>query len=299
MTGSGIASPIPLVTGGYTRSNLRTELARFFGYHEGTATANGTTGTLVDSKLSRFADDYFIGANIWIETSPSGPEGQDSFVSDFARSTGTLTFTPAMTLAPLTTDAYHLYLNVTKVEMDTAIARASAGGQAQYALTPVTTTLDYDLTTAYGLAHPSQIQAVMHRYNADTELPLTALSGWSVSDNYGTLTLHLRTFPATADTLYVVYLLDGTYPLDDAQRSNLPMSLVKVRALCYLLTNMLPRQDASGADKWGQLLRFQKEELVQEERKWQRGPSRVQKQDWLATGSTFEQLMGWTVYSQG
>jgi hypothetical protein len=75
---------------------LRTERAE---YVEGVADASGgSTSTLLDAQLQRYADDEFNGGVI--EFLNGSDEGEERTVTDFARSTGTVTFSPVISAAP-------------------------------------------------------------------------------------------------------------------------------------------------------------------------------------------------------
>jgi hypothetical protein len=82
---------------------LRTERAE---YVEGIADASGgSTSTLVDAQLKRYADDEYNGGVI--EFLNGSDEGEERTVTDFARSTGTVTFDPVISAAP-DGDSYRL-----------------------------------------------------------------------------------------------------------------------------------------------------------------------------------------------
>lgn len=72
----------------------------------GTANASGgSTTTLVDDELKRYPDDWFNGGVI--ELLDGADKGEERDVTDFARSTGTVTFSPAISATP-DGDAYRL-----------------------------------------------------------------------------------------------------------------------------------------------------------------------------------------------
>lgn len=276
----GPGSPIALAVSGSSRAELRAELARFFGYVEGVATG-GTTSTILDTSLFRYPDDYFVGAQVWIEDADgAAPEDETSYVTDFANSTGTLTLLPVLTAEVDSGDTYHIYQTVTKDDMDKAIAKACAGGEATYALAVDTTTLDYDLTHIMGLRNSRSILAVVVRDGDDTQAQPYMLKNWYIEDSFGQLTLHLFESPSADDALWIVYLLDESGMNDDAMRCNLPSGLVLARARVRLLEDLLPKQDQSGMDKYGQLLRYWQDEVKKEERKYQPATGRVRKTPW-------------------
>ncbi len=75
--------------------------------YDGTADAGGTVNTLVDAELVQ-ANDYWNNALLTITdtTDDLAPEGETSFVTDFDAGTDTLTFSPALTVAPDAGDTY-------------------------------------------------------------------------------------------------------------------------------------------------------------------------------------------------
>ena len=78
--------------------------------YSGTATGDGSTTTIVDSILSAFGDDYFIGATITFTDSGASPVGNTSgskTITDFAQATGTLTWAGALT-STITGDTFTL-----------------------------------------------------------------------------------------------------------------------------------------------------------------------------------------------
>jgi|WetSurMetagenome_2_1015567.scaffolds.fasta_scaffold162297_2 hypothetical protein len=288
----GVGSVLPIAVSGLSRGDYREDIARMFGFVKSVATAGATT-TLTDPTLLRYPNDYFNGAQIWIsEADGAAPEDEDSYISDFVNATGVLTFSPAMSAAVQSGDHYHLFMTVTKDAIDEAIARASQGAEAIYQLTIDTDTLDYDLTYVTGLRDTRQIRCVMVR-SADDELTQPyLLRDFYVEDNFGQLTLRLMGSPNSNDRMWIVYQLDDTGMQDDAQRCNLPTDLILARAKCYLLQDLLPRQDQSGMDKYGQLLRYWDEERQKLERKYQPKSSKVKKAPWqtlVAGGATITQ----------
>lgn len=279
-TAGGVGSVLPIAVSGLSRGDLREDIARVFGFLKSTASAGATT-TLTDATLTRFPNDYFIGAQVWIsEADGAAPEDETSFGTDFVKSTGVLTFAPAMTAAVASGDHYHIYMIVTKDDIDEAIAMASQGADASYVLTVDTTTLDYDLTYVSGLRDARQVRAVWLRSADDTLVQPTRINGWQIEDNFGQLTLRLPYAPNSNDALWIEYQLDETGMTDDAMRCNLPSRLVKARAMVHLLEILMMGQDASGREKYGQMLRYWNDEKTKEDARWQPKPGKVQKYQW-------------------
>jgi hypothetical protein len=276
----GVGSVLPIAVSGLSRGELRAEIARMFEFVEGVVDAGSTT-TITDAALKRYPDDYFIGAQVWIaEADGTAPEDETSYVTDFVNSTGVLTFAPAMTVAPAAGDHFHLFSTVSKDAIDRAIARASQGAEAIYQLTVDATTLDYDLTYITGLRDSRQLHAVMVRDNDDALNQPYLLRDWYVEDNFGQLTLRLLASPSEDSSMWIVYRLDDTGMADDAQRCNLPTDLLLARAKVYLIQDLLPKQDQSGMDKYGQLLRYWEDKVKEQERRLQPKAGTVGKTPW-------------------
>ena len=73
--------------------------------YDGTATGDGSTTTMIDSALSMFGDDYFIGATITF-TGGENTSGSAT-ITDFDQATGTLTWSGAVN-STLTGDTFTL-----------------------------------------------------------------------------------------------------------------------------------------------------------------------------------------------
>jgi hypothetical protein len=251
---------------GYTRYELRGMIAEVFagegGFITGTATSLGTTATLIDTRLGRFSDNYFAGQQVWIkEADGAAPEGESSFVSGFARSTGTLTFSPVLTVAPGVGDAYQIFRTFTKEQIDAALNNVCKGMDAVASLTPSTSTLDYDLTTVDGLVSRDQVRAVMVRSDGDVESRPARVEGWAIEDNRGVMTLRLPFEPDTDDSLWVVYTVGPGGLHSDDSMVNLPKELIRARTAVHLIENHLAHQDDAGMRTWGQQLRYWNERL--------------------------------------
>ena len=85
--------------------------ARLGDFRTSTASAAGSTTTLVDTVARTEEDDTWNGGTVWIITDAGGasaaPEGEWGRVTDFVNSTGTLTF-EALTAATASSDTYGL-----------------------------------------------------------------------------------------------------------------------------------------------------------------------------------------------
>jgi hypothetical protein len=273
---------------GHTRLQLRDEVAALFDMHEDTATGGSTT-TLVDAKLARFADDYWNGAQVYVKTDAGGanaaPEGEDSWVTDFVGATGTLTLSPELTQAPAAGDTYQLYRWVTKDEIDKALARACVGGEVATSLTPQTDTLDYILTDAVGLLRRQQMIGVWRRRSGEATDAPQPVQGWSMEDAEGVLTLRLPYTLSSDDQLWIVYTAGETYLNSDTRSTNLPKDLLIARAAVYLIQRMVTTLDLKALEVWGQKLRYWNEQREAEERKYQRPSGR-------AVGVKWGELLG-------
>lgn len=97
-----------------TRKTLRQALDNQLRLIHGNATATrtatgGTTTTLIDTARGE-ADDFWNNSWLYVASTTDGlaPQGEEALVTDFSAATDTLTFTPAMTVAPAAGDTYEL-----------------------------------------------------------------------------------------------------------------------------------------------------------------------------------------------
>ena len=265
---------------GHSRKQLREEVAKVFGFLQRTATG-GTTGTIVDSALTRYHDDYWNGANaLIVDADNAAPETENSWVTDFASSTGTLTVLPALSAAPAAGDVYQLYQRVGVGQINDALAKVCTGAEAVHSLTVSTTTIDYDLTDVDGLNAPNQVLDVYVRDLGNDDVMPQRVNGWAIEDNAGVLTLRLPGMPASNDTLWISYLIGEDSLTQDDTRVNLPTGLVRARAAVYLIELLLSQQDARGLDHWGQQLRYWTEAREREQAKVQSRAQRVRRYAW-------------------
>lgn len=277
---------------GRSLAELRAIVARAFGYNEGKATANGTTTTLVDTRLSRFSNDFFVGAQVWVKYKSTSATGYTAYVTDFVSATGTLTFAPALEAATATDDAYAIFRFVTKEEIEDALNEVCRGGQAMHTLTLQTDNdLNYSLNDVPSLHRPSQVLSVLRHQMADDNLQPVPMEGWTIEENAGLLTLRLPYAPFSTDAVYVVYEIgEGGLTTDDT-RTTLPPNVVRLRAVVYLMENLLTDQDATGMEKWGQLLRYWRERLAEAEAALQRAPRKAVYYHWGELARTVDPLL--------
>lgn len=247
---------------GRSRAELRTLIARAFGgFWRGKATGNGSTTTLLDSRLTRYANDFWIGAQIWVEYKSASAAGYVSYVTDFVAASGTLTFAPAMSQATATGDDYQLFRYVTKEEIEDALNEVCKGGTAHHQLTPNTDLdLDYSLNDISTLHRPAQVLGVYRQSGADDDAQPVPVHHWTLENNAGLLTLRLPYAPTSDDEVWVVYEIGEGGLVHDDDRTTLPADVVRARAVVWLLENMLINQDEQGLAKYGQLLRYWQEQ---------------------------------------
>lgn len=232
-------------------------VAKVFGHWTGAATGSGSTTTLPDTRLSRYADDHFIGVQCWVKWKASSAAGYSAFVTDFVSSTGLLTFTPAMGAAVASGDAYELFRYVTKDDIEDALNEVCKGGQAIHSLTPTTDqSLDYAISDISTLHRPSQVLGVMVRALADTTIMPAPVRNWHIEDNAGVLTLRLPSAPNSTDSVWLVYEVGENGLMHDDDMTTLPADLVRARAVVWLLDTMLVDQDEQGMAKFGTLARY-------------------------------------------
>src|SRR3990167_8062907 len=152
-----------------TRISLRQEIAsKLYGsdtFLTGTATAAGTTSTMVDTKLisTVAGSNQYVGYWLYCDstTASAAPEGEARMVSQYAPSTGTLTVDPIFTVALGTGTAatYELHPVLHPDRLDEAINWAQEFGSNE-ALAAVS---DDDATTSDFLDRDLLIQGVLYR----------------------------------------------------------------------------------------------------------------------------------------
>lgn len=264
----------------FTRRELREEVARVFRMYEGSITA-GSLNTLTDSALRRFDSDYWVGAQVYIvQTGMGGPWEATSWVSAYDRQSSTLTLDPPLYAWPDAGTRYQLYRWVTMEDINAALSEAARGTQIATSLVPKSDSVDYYLDGAPGLSRDSQINGVYVRYHGDVKYPVDRLSTWEIEDAEGQLTLRLPFTLHEDDQLWLTYSADETYLNSDSRAVNLPKQLVIARAVVHLLRRVMIDQDASGQERFGQLLRYYEDVLNREEIRYQRPAGRAQGYDW-------------------
>jgi hypothetical protein len=138
-----------------TLFNLTYELARLLGVmEEGTATGGSTT-TIADTVERTEADDYWNGGTAWITYDAGGagaaPEGEYSFITDFANTGGVVSLRSTLTAAVASGDGYAVarprypfdilrqkineaIQNIGMIEITDISTITIASGQTEYAL---------------------------------------------------------------------------------------------------------------------------------------------------------------------
>jgi hypothetical protein len=264
---------------GYYRYELRKLIARFFGIHEDAATGGDTT-YIEDTKLARFADDSFIGQNAFVLYASGAPPAlESSFVTDFVAATGILTLNPAFSTSVQPGDTYQLYQHVTVDEINDALAQVCLDAEIITKLVPSTSTLDYYVSGAKALYRRQQMIGVWLRPQGSRLVRPYPLTDWEFEDAEGHLTIRIRSPLAEGDELWLQYY-GGEMTRDDCVITNLPLSLIRARAIVYLIENTLAKQHQGGVDRWGTMLRYWHDELKLEEARHQRAPRKTLGFDW-------------------
>lgn len=279
---------------GRTRRELRELVARVFGWWSGVATGGSQT-TIVDSRLARFADDYWLGATAWLVYKSNVPQGYEVTVTDFASSTGTLTVTPAFDSSCVAGDEYQLFRYISKRQIDDALNESCRGALARCDLTPNS---DYSLAyslSAFGLLRPSQIAGVYVVPQGDERLYPLMIEGWRCEEDQGVFTLWLPRAVNVNDDLYILYRLGEGVLIGDDVRITTPSDLVQARAVVFLLQNMLADQDTQGLEKWGQLLRYWTERLQALDKQYGAPTGRTRRPDWRRTDAPSSEHL-WRAY---
>lgn len=272
------ATPVTISRVGYTRTELREMVARVFGLHDDYATGGSTT-TIVDTKLTRFADDFFNGTQSFIRlTTGAAPEGDRAWVTDFVSSTGTLTVSPTMTGAVVSGDRYQLFFRVSYDDINDALDKVVATFEVATSLVAKDNSLDYYVTMAPLLLRRQQLIAVWRRDLKAVDSSPVEVVGWTFEDAQGQLTLRMPYTMNTNDGLWITYYA-GEHSLEDCEYVNAPMMLIRAWAVVYLLENKL--NNTTDRDWYGTQLRYWTEKLKQEESKFQRITKRARQFPWL------------------
>lgn len=289
-----IAPSAPALSGnGITRVQYREAVARVFGLHHSKAT-NGSASTIVDSTLSRFADDWFNGTNAYIRSAGgNAPETETAWVTDFVSATGTLTIAPALTTNVEPGDVYQVYFRVSKQDIDDALDLSCSGYEVATTLTPKTDSLDYYITGAPLLIRRNQINGVWYREHGDLGTLPVEIQGWQVEEAENQLTLRLPETLNSDDVVWLTYYA-GEVSLTDSTTLSLPVALVRARAVVYLLENRL--NNTTDRDWYGTQVRYWTEKLAQEERKMQRVAKKARAQTWDIPDSGNALVMGMQSY---
>ena len=269
-----------------TRRQLCDEIGRVFRMYAGRTTGSGGMNALVDAALRRYDSAYWVGAQVYIiNAGTGGPNEATSWVSAFDRTTGTLTVDPPFWAWVGEGTDYRLFRWVTKEEIDGALAEAVRGLEIATSLGPKTDSLDYYLDGAPGLSRRSQVIGVYLRPHARITQAPVRLQQWEIEEAEGLLTLRLPFVLHADDQLWLTYAADELY-FDDPSHAavNLPKQLIIARAAVYLLRQLLIDQDASGQERFGQLLRYYEDVLNREEARHQRPARRAVVTDWDAGG---------------
>jgi len=102
--------------------------------YAGTATGNGSTTTIVDSSLSIFGNDFFIGATITFTDSGDSPVGNISgseTITDFDQATGTLTWSDAL-ISTIIGDTFTLTLSFATRDFKVELINSGDIGNADF-----------------------------------------------------------------------------------------------------------------------------------------------------------------------
>jgi hypothetical protein len=276
---------------GFTKAAYREQIAYALGGLMGDAATGGSTTTIVDSKLSRFPDDHFNGMNVYIKSAGNAaPQGETSWVVDFASATGTLTLSPALSTAVEAGDTYQVYTRVSKADIDAALDSVCAGYEVATSLTPKMASLDYYVTDAALLLRRQQIIGVWLRRHSDVETLPVEVHGWQFEDAEGQLTFRMPYTLNEDDQLWLIYYA-AEHPIGENDTLSLPLALVQARAMVWLIQNKL--NNTTDRDWWGTQLRYWSEKAAQEERRLQRASTKAKRLDWdkYAGQHRFDQIL--------
>lgn len=254
---------------GFTKAQYRSIIAAIFGLHDGFATGGSTT-TIVDGALTRFANDYFSGTQACVN-------GVTAWVTDFAGDT--LTVAPAFPTAVGAGTPYQIYFRVTKEAIDAALELACAGYEVATTLTAKADSLDYYVTDVPLLLRRAQIIGVWVRAHNDVRNAPVEVQGWQLEEAEGQLTFRMPYTLNADDGLWLVYYA-AEHSIGENDTLSLPSALVRARAVVHLLETRL--NNTVDRDWYGTQLRYWGEKLQQEERKHQKAPVKVRAYNWDA-----------------
>lgn len=174
-----------------TRADLVEEVARRFGNYRQLTASGGSTTTVVDADGLYEPDDYWVGHYAYIVTDAGGasaaPEGEERPVTDYVRSTATLTVDPAFSAAVASGDTYEL-LTARRADIVAAInAGVRAAGETWLVPTVDTSTVtiaedDYDYNLPSGLV---RLLTVAVRGGTDEAYRFVGGQQWWVSGTPG------------------------------------------------------------------------------------------------------------------
>lgn len=190
-----------------TLEQLRTALAksveRLFA---GTATAAGTTTTLIDTYgLDRFTEtDALAGALLYISdtTDDLAPKGQSQFIKAYNASSNTITVYVPFTAAPGTGDTYEIYLAPLTLEQWNQCVNDASGNAWPEVWRPAKEEITPTGSPTYSLSGLTDrvLGAEITFKSALLGYPAQPLLGWYTDGDPGDLTLHLsRPVPSSSN----------------------------------------------------------------------------------------------------
>lgn len=221
-----------------TGNQLLTGLSRYIGdfdFPAGLATTGaGSSTSLVDTKLARFADDYLIDWYIRITENVNGNQYLNSRISDFASSTGTATLLPA--LAGGATGSGTDY-EVHRISPD---EKFSALDEARIPAYPALGTLVYnDTLTGDGLQRTFDIPSAVRRGPIDVfvEVPVSAGHTWNFLPNPNGDSLTGYTATGTTAAVFAQTDADRTIPKHDGSCTSLTTAATQAATYNMLIAS--------------------------------------------------------------
>lgn len=287
----------PSYPAGRTRRELREMIARSFcgpyGWIRSTVTAASSTFYLIDERLLINDADYWRGACLWLEPKANVPNGYETFIRDYDPVQNRIYVHPSFTIAPEIDDRYQLFKGVSRTQINDAINEVCRGGWGNLVLQPDENTVAYSINdSTHVIFRPQQIRAVWRIPGADPKKKPQLMTGWTVRENHGVMTMYFPEPLRAEDTVWVEYeIAEGGLWSDDS-RTNIPSEIVRLRALIYLAEMMLTSQDATGLEKWGQLVRYWNERLREAQRKYQLPPRKIKVESSAASSRDFLSRFG-------
>ena len=275
----------------HTLAELRRELARSLDSYVTGYVASATALTMTDDDLlksGRWADDHFIGADLYIvEADGAAPEGENKYVTDFDAATGKITFGTAFDAVLQAGDQYELYQNVTVAELNQALMFAVKDWRFTSSDDVVEGISQYEIT-ASGINSANQITGVFIRNSQDEDDGYYPITNYRLWESAGTVYLEiLNAALLTSNYYYRIEYLAEYNNLKNTSGAFLDTATVggdlnrhMLMAKRYFYDRRMNIATPIDREWYAGLLRFTTEEIEKKESPPRRRAGRMPLQDW-------------------